>query len=144
MKLFFNILGFILLSTYVGEPLYAQTDSLMYINNVLLKADNRKSLKYDEMCVILESYKNPQWKNNVELGELRTDAINSVLLSPDNLNLLLKILSEKTEILEMVVSDILPVYETKNDSVYYYIHQQKGYDKIKYELLKALKSAPQR
>lgn len=124
--------------------LFPQTDSLMKINTLLLKADNSESLEYDEMYEILDSYKNTQWKNNVELGELRTDAINSILLSPDNLNLLLKILSKKTEILEMVVSDILPVYETKNDSVYHYIHQQKGYDEIKIKFLEALKAGPQR
>ena len=143
MKKIFSIILFIVLFQTVGESLFAQTDSLKSIYNILLKSENRMPLKYTEVSELLESYNNSQWKDNVELSEWRTVAINSILLSPHNLSLLLDILSKKTELLEEVVFDILPVYETKNDSVYFYIYQQKGYDMIKAEFLKALKSGPQ-
>ena len=120
------------------EIVYAQQDSLNLVWKIIFKAENKDTLSYNDLTKLIYSYDNIEWKNNVELSEGRSDAINSLLLSSHNLNLLLEFMNNNPKYNNYILLDINPIYETC-DRVYYYLKQQKGYHKLKSKIKDVLR-----
>ena len=123
--------------------LYAnvQIDSLKTIFSIIHKAENAEMLSVKEISLLLQSYENTCWINNVELSECRSNAIICLFGDKYNLKQLIRTIDNNSKYIDYVLKEIIsPISdEFDKDDMINNLTQIRGHKKTKEKILIALK-----
>lgn len=132
---------YILVFLLFNQFIYSQTNSLEIVYSIINKIENNEKMSLCEISLLIESYNNPCWKNDVELSECRSNAIVDILEDDYNINIFLSAIGKKGKDVNHVLDDIIhPIHDDINrDKIINNLKNTKNNKKVKKMLLKALK-----
>ncbi|MBE6284540.1 MAG: hypothetical protein E7098_09410 [Mediterranea massiliensis] len=118
-----------------------QTDSLKTIYAIIHKAENAERLSVKEVSLLLQSYENSCWINNVELSESRSNAMIYLFADKYNLKQLIRAVDNNSDYMDYVLKEIIHPISDKFDrnGLINNLAKIRGYKKTKEKLLIALK-----
>lgn len=119
----------------------SQTDPLKAIYGIIHKAENAERLSVKEVSLLLQSYENSCWINNVELSECRSSAMINLFADKYNLKQLIRAIDNKSDYMDYVLKEIIHPISDKfdKDELISNLTEIRGSRKIKEKLLIALK-----
>ena len=118
-----------------------QTDSLKTIYAIIHKAENAERLSVKEVSLLLQSYENSCWINNVELSESRSNAMIYLFADKYNLKQLIRAVDNNSDYMDYVLKEIIHPISDKFDrnGLINNLAKIRGYKKTKEKLLIAFK-----
>jgi len=118
-----------------------QTDSLKTIYAIIHKAENAERLSVKEVSLLLQSYENSCWINNVELSESRSNAMIYLFADKYNLKQLIRAVDNNSDYMDYVLKEIIHPISDKfgRNGLINNLAKIRGYKKTKEKLLIALK-----
>lgn len=106
---------------------------------ILNKVEQGDILKKNEIFLLLESCKDSCLKNNAEFSEWRNDAIFKIINHPSNLQKMLFVLKNKTDLFSFLLEELtFPVYEQDYYICIKNIRNTRGNRNIKKRLITIL------
>lgn len=111
--------------------------SLVY--EIIHKAEKKKELKYSDIYLLLSSYEDSSFRNNIELSECRSEAIIHIMYDVDNLKRLLDVIKRNKKYRFVVMEELRsPICELNVKSIVDNLKTIKGHRKLKNKMVQML------
>ena len=121
------------------QCVWTQTLHSTLIYEVIHKAEKKKELKCSDIYLLLSSYEDSLFRNDVELSECRSEAIIHIMYDIDNLKRLLNVIKRNKKYQFVVMEELRsPICELNEKSIVDNLQAIKGHRKLKSEMVQML------
>lgn len=121
------------------QCVWTQTLQSTLVYEIIHKAQKKKDLKCSDIYLLLSSYEDSSFRNDVEMSECRSEAIIHIMYDIDNLKRLLNVIKRNKKYQFVVMEELRsPICELNEKSIVDNLQTIKGHRKLKSEMVQML------
>ena len=134
MRLLYFFIAF-----FFCQCVWTQTLQSTLVYEIIHKAEKKKDLKCSDIYLLLSSYEDSSFRNDVEMSECRSEAIIHIMYDIDNLKRLLNVIKRNKKYQFVVMEELRsPICELNEKSIVDNLQAIKGHRKLKSEMVQML------